>query len=117
MTWEARPYQVGDVDGAWLVQACTDDRAVNTAIAAEAEAKRIWCVRADDRDASAAWTPASGRVGEIGVAISAGGDPGGRPGSGTPWWRPCATARSRPGATAPSPSASPSSGAAPATPG
>ncbi|GIH78826.1 uroporphyrinogen-III C-methyltransferase [Planobispora longispora] len=75
VTWEARPYQVGDVDGAWLVQACTDDRAVNTAIAAEAEAKRIWCVRADDRDASAAWTPASGRVGEIGVAISAGGDP------------------------------------------
>ncbi|MEV4092355.1 uroporphyrinogen-III C-methyltransferase [Streptosporangium saharense] len=75
VTWEARPYQVGDVDGAWLVQACTDDRAVNTAIAAEAEAKRVWCVRADDKDASAAWTPASGRVGEINVAITAGGDP------------------------------------------
>ncbi|MET8339793.1 uroporphyrinogen-III C-methyltransferase [Streptosporangium canum] len=73
--WEARPYQVGDVDGAWLVQACTDDRAVNTAVAAEAEAKRIWCVRADDKDASAAWTPASGRVDEISVAITAGGDP------------------------------------------
>ncbi|MEU0520512.1 uroporphyrinogen-III C-methyltransferase [Streptosporangium sp. NPDC006007] len=75
VVWEARPYQVGDVDGAWLVQACTDDRAVNTAVAAEAEAKRIWCVRADDKDASAAWTPAGGRVGEIGVAITAGGDP------------------------------------------
>ncbi|MFJ2033459.1 uroporphyrinogen-III C-methyltransferase [Streptosporangium sp. NPDC087985] len=75
VTWEARPYQVGDVDGAWLVQACTDDRAVNTAVAAEAEAKRIWCVRADDRDASAAWTPASGRVDEISVAVTAGGDP------------------------------------------
>ncbi|GAA4227825.1 uroporphyrin-III C-methyltransferase/precorrin-2 dehydrogenase/sirohydrochlorin ferrochelatase [Streptosporangium album] len=73
--WQARPYQVGDVDGAWLVQACTDDRAVNTAVAAEAEAKRIWCVRADDKDASAAWTPAAGRVGEIGVAVTAGGDP------------------------------------------
>ncbi|MER5421563.1 uroporphyrinogen-III C-methyltransferase [Streptosporangium roseum] len=73
--WEARPYQVGDVDGAWLVQACTDDRAVNTAVAAEAEAKRIWCVRADDKDASAAWTPASGRVDEISVAVTAGGDP------------------------------------------
>jgi len=73
--WERRRYQVGDCDGAWLVQACTDDRAVNTAVAAEAEAKRIWCVRADDRDASAAWTPASGQVGEIGVAVTAGGDP------------------------------------------
>lgn len=73
--WQARPYQVGDVDGAWLVQACTDDRAVNTAVAAEAEAKRIWCVRADDKDASAAWTPATGRVGEVGVAVTAGGDP------------------------------------------
>ncbi|MFF5210650.1 uroporphyrinogen-III C-methyltransferase [Streptosporangium sp. NPDC000396] len=75
VTWEARPYQVGDVDGAWLVHACTDDRAVNTAVAAEAEAKRIWCVRADDKDASAAWTPASGRVDEISVAVTAGGDP------------------------------------------
>lgn len=75
ITWEARPYRVGDCDGAWLVHACTDDRAVNTAVAAEAEAKRIWCVRADDKEASAAWTPASGRVGEVSVAVTAGGDP------------------------------------------
>jgi uroporphyrin-III C-methyltransferase/precorrin-2 dehydrogenase/sirohydrochlorin ferrochelatase len=75
ITWIRRRYEVGDCDGAWLIQACTDDRAANTAIAAEAEAKRIWCVRADDRDASAAWTPASGRVGEISVAVTAGGDP------------------------------------------
>ncbi len=75
ITWQARPYEVGDCDGAWLVQACTDDRSVNTAVAAEAEAKRIWCVRADDKDASAAWTPASGRVDEISVAVTAGGDP------------------------------------------
>ncbi|MFG1689606.1 uroporphyrinogen-III C-methyltransferase [Nonomuraea sp. NPDC049269] len=75
ITWHARPYEVGDCDGAWLVQACTDDRSVNTAVAAEAEAKRIWCVRADDKDASAAWTPASGRVDEITVAVTAGGDP------------------------------------------
>lgn len=75
VTWEPRPYQVGDCDGAWLVHACTDQRDVNTAVAAEAEAKRIWCVRADDKDASAAWTPASGRVGELSVAVTAGGDP------------------------------------------
>ncbi|MFI7702342.1 uroporphyrinogen-III C-methyltransferase [Nonomuraea sp. NPDC049480] len=75
VTWHARPYEVGDCDGAWLVQACTSDRSVNTAIAAEAEAKRVWCVRADDKDASAAWTPATGRVDEISVAVTAGGDP------------------------------------------
>ncbi|GAA4196752.1 uroporphyrinogen-III C-methyltransferase [Microbispora amethystogenes] len=75
VTWEGRPYQVGDCDGAWLVHVCTDHREVNTAVAAEAEAKRIWCVRADDKDASAAWTPAHGRVDEIGVAVTAGGDP------------------------------------------
>ncbi|MCT9933855.1 uroporphyrinogen-III C-methyltransferase [Planotetraspora sp. A-T 1434] len=75
VTWERRPYQVGDCDGAWLVHACTSNREVNTAIAAEADAKRIWCVRADDKDASAAWTPASGRVDEISVAVTAGGDP------------------------------------------
>ncbi|WP_062434768.1 uroporphyrinogen-III C-methyltransferase [Herbidospora daliensis] len=75
VTWERRRYQAGDVDDAWLVHACTSDRAANAAIAEEAEAKRIWCVRADDKDASAAWTPASGRVDEIGVAVTAGGDP------------------------------------------
>ncbi|GII79023.1 uroporphyrinogen-III C-methyltransferase [Sphaerisporangium rufum] len=75
VTWERRGYLLGDCDGAWLVQVCTDDRQVNAAVAAEAEAKRVWCVRADDRDASAAWTPASGRVDEISVAVTAGGDP------------------------------------------
>ncbi|MFG3442301.1 uroporphyrinogen-III C-methyltransferase [Nonomuraea sp. NPDC047897] len=75
VTWHSRPYEVGDCDGAWLVQACTDERSVNTAVAAEAEAKHIWCVRADDKDSSAAWTPASGKVDEITVAVTAGGDP------------------------------------------
>src|SRR5262245_43231125 len=76
VTWERRAYQVGDCDGAWLVHACTSHREVNTAVAAEAEAKRIWCVRADDKDASAAWTPASGRVDEIGVGVPGRGGPG-----------------------------------------
>jgi uroporphyrin-III C-methyltransferase/precorrin-2 dehydrogenase/sirohydrochlorin ferrochelatase len=75
LTWERRPYRTGDCDGAWLVQACTDDGKVNAAVAAEAESRRIWCVRADDAQASAAWTPASGRVGDTSVAVLAGGDP------------------------------------------
>ncbi|XVQ16268.1 uroporphyrinogen-III C-methyltransferase [Spirillospora sp. CA-255316] len=75
ITWLRRPYEKGDCAGAWLVQAVSDDTKVNAAVAAEAEAARIWCVRADDAAASAAWTPASGRVGETTVGVLAGGDP------------------------------------------
>jgi uroporphyrin-III C-methyltransferase/precorrin-2 dehydrogenase/sirohydrochlorin ferrochelatase len=75
LTWERRAYRAGDCDGAWLVEACTDDGKVNVAVAAEAEDRRIWCVRADDAQASAAWTPASGRVGETTVGVLGGGDP------------------------------------------
>jgi uroporphyrin-III C-methyltransferase / precorrin-2 dehydrogenase / sirohydrochlorin ferrochelatase len=63
--WEPRRYSDGDCAGAWLVCACTDDPAVNAAVAAEAERQRTWSVRADDAQASAAWTPASGRADDI----------------------------------------------------
>jgi uroporphyrin-III C-methyltransferase / precorrin-2 dehydrogenase / sirohydrochlorin ferrochelatase len=64
--WEPRAYADGDCGGAWLVCACTDDAAVNAAVAADAERQRIWYVRADDAQASASWTPASGRVEDLG---------------------------------------------------
>src|SRR5262245_46823498 len=67
--WEARAYRPGDCAGAWLVCACTDDAEVNAAVAAEAEAQRTWSVRADDAAASAAWTPASGRAGDVRVGV------------------------------------------------
>jgi uroporphyrin-III C-methyltransferase/precorrin-2 dehydrogenase/sirohydrochlorin ferrochelatase len=72
--WEARAYQPGDCAGAWLVCACTDDPGVNAAVAAAAEVQRTWCVRADDAGASAAWTPASGRAGDVRVGVLS-GDP------------------------------------------
>ncbi|ROO89532.1 uroporphyrinogen-III C-methyltransferase [Actinocorallia herbida] len=75
LTWHARPYRTGDLDGAWLVQACTDDHAVNGRVAADAESAHIWCVRADDAEASAAWTPATGYVGETTVGVTSDGDP------------------------------------------
>ena len=56
--WAARVYEPGDCAGAWLVCACTDSPAVNQAVAAAAEAQQTWCVRADDAEASGAWTPA-----------------------------------------------------------
>ncbi|MDQ1673619.1 MAG: uroporphyrin-III C-methyltransferase / precorrin-2 dehydrogenase / sirohydrochlorin ferrochelatase, partial [Frankiaceae bacterium] len=54
-----------------LVHACTDDAEVNAAVAAAAERRGIWCVRADDGAGSAAVTPASGVVDGLSVAVTA----------------------------------------------
>jgi uroporphyrin-III C-methyltransferase/precorrin-2 dehydrogenase/sirohydrochlorin ferrochelatase len=75
ITARTRGYEPGDLDGAWLVFACTDQPGVNAAVAAEAERQRIWCVRADDAAASAAWVPATGRSGPVTVAVNAGRNP------------------------------------------
>jgi uroporphyrin-III C-methyltransferase / precorrin-2 dehydrogenase / sirohydrochlorin ferrochelatase len=74
ITWTARGYAEGDCQGAWLICACTDDQAVNAAVAAEAESQRTWCVRADDAGQSAAWTPASGQADDVRVGVVS-GDP------------------------------------------
>jgi uroporphyrin-III C-methyltransferase / precorrin-2 dehydrogenase / sirohydrochlorin ferrochelatase len=70
-----REYRDGDLATAWLAYAATSDPAVNAQVAAEAERSRIWCVRADDAAASAAWTPAVARHGDVVVSVTAGGDP------------------------------------------
>ncbi len=70
-----REYRDGDLAAAWLAHAATSDAAVNARVAADAERLRIWCVRADDASASAAWTPAVARHGDVAVAITAGRDP------------------------------------------
>ncbi len=75
ITAHQRGYQPGDTDGAWLVLACTDQPEVNEAVAADAERQHIWCARADDAIASAAWVPAVGRAGAVTVAVNAGRDP------------------------------------------
>ena len=72
--WQRRRYTPGDVEGAWLVQACTSDPGVNGAIATDCEKAQVWCVRADDREASPAWTPASGEAGDAHIAVLT-GDP------------------------------------------
>ena len=57
--WRPREYAgAGDLDGAWLVHTATGDPDVDETVAADAEAARLWCVRADDAESSAAWTPA-----------------------------------------------------------
>ncbi len=70
----ARPYAEGDLDGAWYVMACTDDPAVNAAVVAEAQRRRVFCVRADDARLGTAVTPASGRSGELTLGVLASGD-------------------------------------------
>lgn len=68
-------YQPADLEGAWLVLACTDQPAVNAGVAADAERRRLWCVRADDATAATAWVPAVGRTGRVTVAVNADRDP------------------------------------------
>ena len=70
-----RPYATGDLDTAWLVHATTNDVCVNERVAADADAQGTWCIRADKAMLSKAWTPASTRVDDITVAVTAGGDP------------------------------------------
>jgi uroporphyrin-III C-methyltransferase/precorrin-2 dehydrogenase/sirohydrochlorin ferrochelatase len=72
--WEERAYADGDCAGAWLVHACTDDPAVNAAVAVAGDQQHIWCVRADDAQASAAWTPASGQADDVRIGVLS-GDP------------------------------------------
>jgi uroporphyrin-III C-methyltransferase / precorrin-2 dehydrogenase / sirohydrochlorin ferrochelatase len=72
--WIERGYARGDCAGAWLVEACSSDPGVNSAVADEADAAGVWCVRADDAAASRAWTPASGQAGDVRVGVLT-GDP------------------------------------------
>jgi uroporphyrin-III C-methyltransferase / precorrin-2 dehydrogenase / sirohydrochlorin ferrochelatase len=73
--WEQRAFRPSDVDGAWLVQAALDDPAAAAQVSAVAESQNVFCVRADDRDAATAWTPAVTRHDAVTVAVLGGGDP------------------------------------------
>ncbi len=49
---------------------------VDSRVAADADAARVWCVRASSASSSAAWVPAVARVDDLTIAVNAGGDPG-----------------------------------------
>jgi uroporphyrin-III C-methyltransferase/precorrin-2 dehydrogenase/sirohydrochlorin ferrochelatase len=72
---ERRPFRASDLDGAWLALACTDDPAVNAAVAAQARARRIFCVRADEASGGTARMSAVTRRGDVTVAVNGGDDP------------------------------------------
>jgi len=71
-----REYTTSDLEAMWLVHACTGDDDVDSRVAADAQAARVWCVRASSAAGSTAWTPAVARVDDLIIAVNAGGDPG-----------------------------------------
>lgn len=74
ITLTLRDFRVGDLDGAWYVIAATDDPDVNAAVVAEAERRRIFCVRADIAREGTAVTPASFEYEGLSVGVLAGGE-------------------------------------------
>jgi len=75
LTWTARGFADGDLDGAWYAIACTDSPAVNAEVGAEAEHRRIFCVRADEAPEGSAVTPAVGHHDGLTVGVLAGRRP------------------------------------------
>ena len=74
ITLSVREYRDGDLDGAWYAIAATDDAEVNVAVVAEAERRRIFCVRADIAVEGTAVTPASFSYAGLSVGVLAGGE-------------------------------------------
>jgi uroporphyrin-III C-methyltransferase / precorrin-2 dehydrogenase / sirohydrochlorin ferrochelatase len=74
ITLTLREFRDGDLEGAWYAIAATDDPAVNAAVVAEAESRRIFCVRADVAVEGTAVTPASFEYEGLSVGVLAGGE-------------------------------------------
>jgi len=68
-----RPYRAGDLAGAFLAFAATDDRRVNAAVAAEAKAAGIPVNVADAPEDSDFFLPAQLHRGDLSLAVSTGG--------------------------------------------
>ena len=74
ITLSLRDYRDGDLDGAWYAIAATDVADVNAAVVAEADRRRIFCVRADIAVEGTAVTPASFDYAGLAVGVLAGGE-------------------------------------------
>ena len=68
-----RPYEEGDLDGAFLAFAATDRREVNAAVAREARARGIPVNVADEPSEGDFALPSTLRRGQLQVAVSTGG--------------------------------------------
>ncbi len=74
ITFLPRPYQDGDLEGAYLVIAATDDPTVNQSVWTEAERRGCLINVVDDPQHSNFILPAVVRRGEVSVAVSTGGN-------------------------------------------
>lgn len=74
VTLRERPFEPSDLDGAWLVIAATNDPASNRAIAAAAEAQRVFVNAVDDPPSASAYFGAVLRRPPFLVAVSSGGE-------------------------------------------
>ncbi len=68
-----RTYRDDDLEGVWLVVACTDHREVQRAIAAACERSRIFCLAVDDVENASAFGGAEVLRPPFTIAISTGG--------------------------------------------
>ncbi|MFC4603002.1 uroporphyrinogen-III C-methyltransferase [Rhodococcus kronopolitis] len=73
LTVDLRDYAEGDLDGAWYAIACTDEPETNAAVVAEAERRRVFCVRADSARHGTAVTPATATFDGLEIGVLAGG--------------------------------------------
>ncbi len=71
--WEARAFAEGDLDGAWLAVASTNDADVQRRVATAADARRIFCVAVDDLPNGSAYSAAVIRRAPFTVALSSSG--------------------------------------------
>jgi siroheme synthase-like protein len=69
----ARGYASGDLAGASLAFAATDDGAINAAVAQEGQARGVWVNAADDPEHCDVFLPAIVRRGAVTVAVGTGG--------------------------------------------
>ncbi|MGK2880290.1 MAG: uroporphyrinogen-III C-methyltransferase [Mycobacterium sp.] len=74
VTLTLRDYRDGDLEDAWYAIAATDEPDTNAAVVAEADRRRIFCVRADVAVAGTAVTPASFEYDGLAVGVLAGGE-------------------------------------------
>jgi uroporphyrin-III C-methyltransferase/precorrin-2 dehydrogenase/sirohydrochlorin ferrochelatase len=74
IVWRPRRYRDGDLAEAWYVISAATEAGTNEAVVAEAEARRVFCVRADAGELGSAVTPAIGTRGGMVLGVLAAGD-------------------------------------------
>lgn len=67
--WRERTVQRGDIDGAWLVIAASDNPVANENVTRWCEEQRIWCVNASDAEGTPARVAAQSTHGDLAIGV------------------------------------------------